>query len=114
MVTVEEHQVVGSVGVSLKMPHKKSSKENNFFVMVESPVVSHGDEKRRLADDLFKTLSREYVVVGHRRVRAWHAWLAIGLVAGAVAGILFVAARTSEEESLHTLSNNKISLFFNN
>ncbi|KKT16096.1 MAG: Alpha-1,3-galactosidase A, partial [Parcubacteria group bacterium GW2011_GWB1_43_6] len=46
-----------------------------------------------------ETLKKDFIVVGKTRVRSWHAWLAIGLAAGIVAGILFVANRSGEFEA---------------
>src|SRR3989344_4429011 len=46
-----------------------------------------------------ETLKKDFIGVGKTRVRSWHAWLAIGLAAGIVAGILFVANRSGEFEA---------------
>src|SRR3989344_9407639 len=46
-----------------------------------------------------ETLKKDFIVVGKTRVRSWPAWLAIGLAAGAVASILFVANRSGEFEA---------------
>lgn len=43
-----------------------------------------------------ETLKKDFIVVGKTRVRSWHAWLIIGLCAGILAGILFVANRSGE------------------
>src|SRR3989338_14543 len=55
-------------------------------------------ETENLISHVLKTLNKEYTVVGKARVRSWHAWLAIGLAAGILAGVLFVANRSGEFE----------------
>jgi len=59
--------------------------------------MSKSNEK--LVQNTLKILERDFIVVGKTRVRSWHAWLAIGLAAGAVASILFVANRSGEFEA---------------
>lgn len=52
-----------------------------------------------LVERAINALKKEYVVVGKTHVRAWHAWLALGLVAGVVSGIFLVASRSGEFEA---------------
>jgi len=59
--------------------------------------MSKSNEK--LVQNTLKILERDFIVVGKTRVRSWHAWLAIGIAAGAVASILFVANRSGEFEA---------------
>src|SRR3972149_5314222 len=59
--------------------------------------MSKSNEK--LVQNTLKILERDYVVVGKTRVRSWHAWLAIGLAAGILAGVLFVANRSGGFET---------------
>src|SRR3989344_3982188 len=56
------------------------------------PNTNHRVEKA------LEALKKDFIVVGKTRVRSWHAWLAIGLVAGIAAGVLFVANRSGEFE----------------
>ena len=56
-------------------------------------------DKKNGIERAIKLLKKEYVVVGKTRVRSWHAWLAIGLAAGILAGVLFVANRSGEFET---------------
>ncbi|MDO8729049.1 MAG: fibronectin type III domain-containing protein [bacterium] len=56
------------------------------------PNQNHSVEK------VLDALKKDFIVVGKTRVRSWHAWLAIGLCAGILAGILFVANRSGEFE----------------
>lgn len=45
-----------------------------------------------------ESLKKEYVLVGKTRVKAWYAWLVIGLAVGIITGIALVANRTGEVE----------------
>ena len=53
-------------------------------------------ETESITTRALKALSKEYVAVGKTRVRSWRAWLIIGLAAGILAGVLFVANRSGE------------------
>jgi len=50
----------------------------------------------RTVDRILGSLKKEYVIMGSTHVKAWQAWLVIGLLAGVVAGVLFVANRQGE------------------
>ena len=50
------------------------------------------------AERAFQALKKDYALVGKTHIRAWHAWLVIGVLAGTVAGIAFVANRSGEVE----------------
>ncbi len=52
----------------------------------------------KLVSNALGALQKEYMMVGRTRVRAWDAWLVIGLMIGILAGILFVANRSGEFE----------------
>ena len=62
-------------------------------------------KSEKLLDKAIASLGNEFIVLGHTRVRAWHAWLIIGLAAGIVAGILFVANRSGEFEESRAIEN---------
>src|SRR3989338_6929360 len=65
-------------------------------------------EEKRLYKAL-SSFSNDFIVIGKSRVRAWHAWLIIGLAAGIVAGILFVANKSGEFEVSQADSTIKVS-----
>lgn len=46
------------------------------------------------AEQILKVLQKEYVLMGKTRVKAWHMWLAAGLLAGAVGGVFLVANKS--------------------
>lgn len=46
-----------------------------------------------LARRVLGALRREYVLVGARRVKSWHAWLAIGIVAGIAFAAVIISSR---------------------
>ena len=62
-------------------------------------------KSEKLLDKVITSLGNEFIVLGHTRVRAWHAWLIIGLAAGIVAGILFVANKSGDFETSSAASN---------
>lgn len=45
---------------------------------------------------ILRALSKDYVVVGKRRVKSWKAWTLLGLAAGVVIGVILVANRSGE------------------
>lgn len=47
-----------------------------------------------LTGKALEALQKEFVVIGKTHIKAWHAWLILGLVAGIASGVLFVANRT--------------------
>ncbi|MDO8522827.1 MAG: glycosyl hydrolase [bacterium] len=53
-------------------------------------------KEENLISKALQTLEREYVAVGKTRVRAWHAWLSIGVAVGILIGIMLVANRSGE------------------
>ena len=56
-------------------------------------------QSERLLNKAVASLGKEFIVLGHTRVRSWHAWLTIGLVVGIAAGVILVANRSGEFES---------------
>ena len=60
----------------------------------DSPEYQDGLVRRVLA-----ALRKEYVIVGRRRVRSWHAWLAIGIAAGIAVAIIVVSQSSGVEPS---------------
>ncbi len=71
----------------------------------------HNDTSR-LADiaasRLFSSLKREYVLVGRRQVKSRHAWLIIGLMAGATFTLALVANRSGRFEASRASELNAI------
>ena len=55
-------------------------------------------DKEKLAEEGIKTLQKEFFILGKTRVKAWQAWLMIGILAGVVAGSVFIANRSGEVE----------------
>lgn len=49
-----------------------------------------------LAERTRSALGRDFVVIGRTHVRAWQAWLMVGLGAGIAAGVILVASRSGE------------------
>ena len=45
-----------------------------------------------------RMLNSRYVVIGKKEIRGWHAWLAIGIVAGVTASVFLVANKSGEFE----------------
>ena len=64
--------------------------------MAKNNNIPEDSEQDRLVDDAIKTLKNEYLVVGKRRIKPWHAWLIIGILVGVAAGILLIALRSRE------------------
>ena len=61
------------------------------------PFPSGGaDPSQNGARRALSALQRDFVVIGKTHVKAWQAWLVIGLTAGIVAGIVLVASRSGE------------------
>lgn len=56
-------------------------------------------KKTQLADKLVANLRHEYVLVGKSRIRAWHLWLIVGVLIGIMAGVYWVASRSTGEEN---------------
>ena len=52
----------------------------------------------KLVEATLQALRKEYVVVGKTHIKAWHAWLVLGLVAGVATGVILVANRSGEVE----------------
>lgn len=52
-------------------------------------------KKEHPADMALQALRKEFVLVKKRRVISWHAWLAAGIVAGIIVGVLWVAYRSN-------------------
>ena len=65
--------------------------------MIQRDPLEAGKSERAI-DRVLSGLKKEYVLVGKTRVKAWHAWLALGLAAGIAAGIILVANRSGELE----------------
>jgi len=74
-------------------------------------VNSNLEEKDKLAESALRSLNREFVVVGKTRVHSWTAWLLIGLAAGALGMILFIANRSGEFEPSSADAPNLIASF---
>ena len=51
-----------------------------------------------LVERAFNALKKEYMIIGKTHVRAWHAWLFIGLAVGVVVGIILIANRSGKFE----------------
>lgn len=51
-------------------------------------------ETEKLTNNALDVLDKEFTAVGKTRVRSWHAWWAIGIAVGIVAGVLFIASRS--------------------
>src|SRR3989344_2864403 len=66
--------------------------------MTIPPMKNQGDQPDTRVEHLLQNLRKEYVVVGKTRVKAWHAWLALGLVVGIISGIRLVANRSGTFE----------------
>lgn len=56
------------------------------------------------ANLIFEALKKNYTLVGAHRVKAWHAWLVLGIFAGAVGATVFIANRSGEVEKSQFLS----------
>lgn len=54
------------------------------------------NHKEELVQKGFKTLQKEFLIIGKTHVKSWQAWLLIGIAAGITAGIVFVANRSGE------------------
>ena len=61
--------------------------------------MNNNKPTNHLIERALSALRKEYVVVGKTYVRAWHAWLTLGIVVGIVAGVVFVANRSGEFET---------------
>ena len=48
----------------------------------------------RTIDRILGSLKKEYVIMGSTHVKAWQAWLLVGLAAGILIGIILVANRS--------------------
>lgn len=57
------------------------------------------NQKNHLVERAIQALKKEYVLVGKTHVRVWHAWLMLGIIAGAISGIILVANRSGEFEA---------------
>src|SRR3989344_4805461 len=76
---------------------------------MESDFNNSSNQDRRV-DRVLLALCKEYVVVGKTRVKARHAWLVIGLVAGIAAGVILVANRSGEVEEGRAATASAISV----
>src|SRR3989344_1718099 len=56
--------------------------------------------KEDFVERALSVLKKEYIVVGKTRVRSWHAWLFLGVVACLIGGIILVANRSGEIEGI--------------
>jgi hypothetical protein len=66
--------------------------------MSQNEDPSNSNHREQLAQGALSALQKDFVVIGKTRVKGWHAWLLIGVVAGITAGILLVASRSGEIE----------------
>ena len=60
---------------------------------------SNFNGKNLFVERALAAFQKEYVVVGKTRVRAWRAWLLIGVAVGVVAGIFYIANRSGEVDT---------------
>lgn len=62
------------------------------------------EEQRKRINGLtgkaLEALQKEFLVIGKRHIKVWHAWLALGVVAGIVGGVLLVANRSGKFEKI--------------
>lgn len=69
---------------------------------MDAPTSGNQDSNQQAVgsrvDKVLSGLRKEYVVVGKAHVKVWHAWLALGVVAGIAASIIIVANRSGEFE----------------
>src|SRR3989338_2285230 len=49
------------------------------------------------AGKAMSSLRKDYAVIGKRHIRAWHIWLVVGVLAGAVGTVALVARNSAEE-----------------
>lgn len=49
-----------------------------------------------LAEKVVGSISKDFTVVGSRRVHSWYAWAMVGIVFGIALGIIYVANRSTE------------------
>lgn len=64
--------------------------------MNNEPINSPSKNKKEMVDQALQALQGKFILVGKHRVRAWHIWLVVGILIGAMVGILWVANRTNE------------------
>ena len=64
----------------------------------ENPGEPNSERLDSTVSRTFARLGQEYVVVGTTHIRAWQAWLLIGIAAGIAAGLVLVASRSGEVE----------------
>ncbi|MBI2451026.1 MAG: hypothetical protein HYV52_01655 [Parcubacteria group bacterium] len=60
--------------------------------------MDNNKSTNNLTERVRDVLKKEYIVVGKTRVTGWYAWLSFGLIAGVVAGVIFVANRSGKFE----------------
>ena len=61
----------------------------------------------RTIDRILALLRKEYVIMGSTHVKAWRAWLLVGLAAGILIGIILVANRSGEFEPTKAVDTNQ-------
>ena len=66
---------------------------------MDTQEPSQDQKVQTIVDRTLFVLKKEYVLAGTTRGKSWHAWLIIGLVAGAAAGVILVANRSGQLES---------------
>ncbi|MBU6414829.1 fibronectin type III domain-containing protein [Patescibacteria group bacterium] len=74
--------------------HFQNNAENNAEEKNNSSSNHNGAD--RLVARALQALQKEYVLVGKTHVRAWHAWLGVGVLAGLLIGVVLVANRSGE------------------
>jgi len=62
--------------------------------MNNQPINSSDQHKKETVDRALQSLQGKYMLVGRRRVRAWHLWLVLGIIVGVAAGVFWVVSRT--------------------
>lgn len=72
-----------------------------------------GEEKKNpseLVERALKTLENDFIVLGKTHIRAWHAWLVLGLMVGIMSGVLLVANRSGKFEGSKAAGSSPLAL----
>ncbi len=54
------------------------------------------DPINELAQNTLSSLKKDYITIGKSRVRPWHAWAAMGILAGVVLALAFISNKSGE------------------
>ena len=60
------------------------------------PPPEHERPANNVAERTRSALGRDFIVIGRAHIKAWQAWLLIGLAAGIATGVILVASRSGE------------------